>query len=29
VRSWRDLLETAKDEYERSVDPDQSELVAS
>jgi WhiB family redox-sensing transcriptional regulator len=27
VTSWRDLLETAKDEYERTSDAD--ELVAS
>ncbi|MBE1532254.1 hypothetical protein H4W34_002087 [Actinomadura algeriensis] len=29
VRSWRDLLETAKEEYERSADADEEELVAS
>src|SRR5690606_30540313 len=29
VRSWRDLLETAKAEYERSVDANEGELVAS
>ena len=29
VRSWRALLETAKEEYERSVDADEGELVAS
>ncbi|NVI90321.1 WhiB family transcriptional regulator [Actinomadura sp. BRA 177] len=31
VRSWRDLLETAKEEYERSVETDdeEQELVAS
>src|SRR4051794_12731983 len=29
VTSWRDLLETAKEEYERSTDVDAEELVAS
>jgi WhiB family redox-sensing transcriptional regulator len=29
VTSWRDLLETAKDEYERTADADAEQLVAS